>query len=198
MTATPHGPASVRRLDTPAALTLAGLAAILDDLQAVLRCCERLITELDSAEPDDLVLEGLWTTVLLSYGRCFTAGDRGVALTDDDLAGTSLRGEVSEWHAALRDLRAHYTDPAANPRGRFSVGAVRGDDGAAGGIAITSTQQPRLDAVTVRQTGALAYQLAERVERRIAEQQERVRTAAAELSAAELGRLPRIDLTAEA
>lgn len=196
MTATPQTPESMRRLDTPAALALADLAAMLDDLQTVLGCCERLIAELGSAEPDDVLVEGLWTTALVSYCRCFTGNDRGVALTEDDLAGTSLRGEVSEWHAVLRDLRAHYTDPDANPRGRFSVGAVLDDDGGAGGIAITSTQQPRLDAVTVRQTGALAYQLAQRVERRITEHQERVREAAGALSAADLDRLPRVDVAA--
>ena len=197
MTATPQTPASMRRLDTPAARALAGLAAALDDLQTVLRCCERLLTELDSDEPDDLVVESLWTTALLSYDRCFTGDDGRAALTEDDLAGTSLRGEVGEWHGVLRELRGHYADPAANPRARFSVGAVRDDDGGAAGIAITSTEQARLDAVTVRQTGALAYQLAERVERRVTEQQERVRDAAGALTAAELDRLPRIDLATD-
>ena len=197
MTATPQTPASMRRLDTPAARALAGLAATLDDLQTVLRCCERLLTELGADEPDDLVAESLWTTALLSYDRCFTGEDANAALTDDDLAGTSLRGEVREWHAVLRELRGHYADPAGNPRARFSVGAVRDDDGAAAGIAITATERARLDAVTVRQTGALAYQLAELVERRVGEQQERVREAAATLSAAELDRLPRVDLATD-
>ncbi|MGH3501552.1 MAG: hypothetical protein ACRDQA_11795 [Nocardioidaceae bacterium] len=194
MTTTPETPASVRQLDTPASRALADLAAVLDDLQTVLRCCERLVTELAAHEPDDLIIEALWTTTLLSYSRCFTNDTRGVALTEDDLTATSLHGEVTEWHGVLSRLREHYTDPAANPRERFSVGAARNEDGDASGIAITSTRQPRLDETTVRQTGALAYQLAQRVEQRITEHQEHVRTSADALSAGELDNLPRIDL----
>ena len=41
-------PAAVRRLDTPDAQALADLAAIFEDLQTVLRCCERLVSELAS------------------------------------------------------------------------------------------------------------------------------------------------------
>ena len=40
--------AAVRRLDTPDAVALADLAAIFEDLQTVLRCCERLVSELGS------------------------------------------------------------------------------------------------------------------------------------------------------
>ena len=49
-------PAVVRRLDSTAAMAMADLAAIFEDLQTTLRCCERLVSELASgeAEPDDL------------------------------------------------------------------------------------------------------------------------------------------------
>ena len=54
-------PAVVRRLDSTAAVAMANLAAIFEDLQTTLRCCERLVSELASGDagPDDLVLEGL-------------------------------------------------------------------------------------------------------------------------------------------
>lgn len=194
MTAAPQSFTSVRQLGTPAARALTDLTAILDDLQTVLRCCERLLAELATQEPDDLITEALWTTALLSYSRCFTSNAHGVALTGKDLNTVSLQGEVTEWHAVLRKLREHYADPAVNPRERFSVGAARGDHGDAKGIAITSTQQARLDETTVWQTGALAYQLAQQVEQRISEQQEQVREAATRLSTTELDQLPCIDL----
>ena len=144
------------------------------------------------SEPDDLVVEALWTTALLSYSRCFTG--EGATLTEEDLTGTQLQGEVTEWHAVLRKLRKHYADPAANPREQFSVGAARDDNGDASGIAITSTHRPRLDETTVRQTGALAYRLAERIEARITEQQEQVREQATALSVEQLDQRPRIEL----
>jgi hypothetical protein len=189
-------PTVVRRLGTPAALALADLASIFDDLGTVLRCCERLMTELadPAGEPDDLALEAFWTTAALSYARCFAEGPRGVGLTDEDVTSTSLRGEVLEWHQVLRSLSEHYASTVDNPRERFEVGAAEAPDGSAGGIAITSTTQPTLDDLTVRQTGALAYELSKIVDSRITEHQERLLAAAAALSAEELSKLPRIDV----
>ncbi|MGH3495132.1 MAG: hypothetical protein ACRDQ1_18125, partial [Sciscionella sp.] len=117
-------------------------------------------------------------------------------LTEQDVTATKLQGEVAEWHQVLRRLRKHYADPVENPRERFSVGAAQDSHGRATGIAITSTHQPALDEVTVRQTGALAYELSRLVDQRITEHQERVRTAANELSKAELDKLPLIDVIA--
>lgn len=194
MTNATEEPTTVRRLVTPAAQALADLASIFNDLQTVLRCCERLVREL-AGRPDDVVVEGVWTTALISYARCFTGGARGMNLTEDDVRSISLPGEVLEWHKVLRRLRKHYTDPATNPRERFEVGAATDAEGSVGGIAITSTPQPPLDEVTVRQTGALAYQLSELVDRRITEHQERVLAAANALSAADLRRLDLIEVT---
>ena len=65
-------PAVVRRLDSTSAMAMADLAAIFEDLQTTLRCCERLMSELAAGEakPDDLTLEAFWTTAMLSYARC--------------------------------------------------------------------------------------------------------------------------------
>ena len=62
------------------------------------------------------------------------------------------------------------------------------------GVAITSARQPQLDELTVRQTGALAYELSTVVERRLGEQQARVLAAAQAMSEADLGKLPLIDI----
>lgn len=197
MASTTNQPTAVRKLAIPAAQALADLAAIFDDLQTVLRCCERLMRELAAPEgtPDDLLVEAVWTTAVLSYARCFTGGRRGMGLTEDDVTASNLQGDVLAWHQVLRQLRKHYADPVENPRERFTVGAAQDGDGTAAGIAITSTRQPPLDDVTVRQTGALAYALSRMVDQRITEQQERVRAAADAMSADELNTLPLIDLT---
>ena len=186
-------PTTVRRIDTPAALALADMVGVFDDLQTVLRCCERLVEELAGDEADAVVIEGVWTSATLSYARCF-ADEGGGRLTDEDVSGLPLKGEVLEWHKLLRRLREHYASEALNPRARFEVGAAEAADGQVGGIAITSVEQAVLDDVTVRQTGALAFELSRLVDKRINEQQQRVLTAARALPAADLAALPLIDL----
>ncbi|WP_233574137.1 hypothetical protein [Amycolatopsis panacis] len=194
MTNSSARPSSIRQLATPDAQALAGLVSALDELQTVLTCCERLIAALArDGERDDLTVESLWTTALLSYARCFARGP----LTDEDVTSTRLRGEVLEWHKVLRKLRKHYADPSRNPREQFTVGAAQDAGGHAAGIAVTSTPHAALDDTTVRQTGALAYELSGIVERRITEHQDRLRRATASMSVAELEKLPLIEVSPE-
>lgn len=183
-------PTRVKRLTSPAALALADLAGLFDDLQTVLRCCERLVAELAvEAEPDDLALEAYWTTAVLSYARCFAAGSRGTGLTEDDVTATGLAGDVLGWHRALLQVRERYTDPAVNPRESFSVGVSQDRTGHAEGIAVASTRQPGVDEVSVRQTGAVAYALSGIVDTRLAEQQKVVFTAVAAMARPALDKL---------
>lgn len=190
-------PPSVRRLTSPAALALADLAGLFEDLQTVLRCCERLVDLLGTGqeEPDDLALEVYWTTAVLSYARCFAAGARGIGLTEADLTATGLSGDVVGWHQTLLTLRDRYADPALNPRESFSVGAAQDTTGHAEGIAVASARQPPLDEVSVRQTGAVAYALSALVDQRLAAQQQVVFTAVAAMARPGLERLPLLDLT---
>jgi hypothetical protein len=187
-------PTVVRTLSTPAAAALADLAATFEELQTVLGCCERLVAALAVPEPDEVFVEALWTTTLLSYARCFAAGPRGMGLTAADVAGTGLEGEVGDWHELLLRMRDHFADPAVDPRERFSVGVSRNTDGTAAGIAVTSVRQPLVDEVTVRQTGALAYALMRLVDERIGIQQGKVFTAAGTLTALQLDRLPEVEV----
>jgi hypothetical protein len=142
----------------------------------VLRCCERLVTALaaDVGEPDDVLVEGVWTMALLSYARCFSAGQAGAALTEDDITAAQAHGDALKWHRMLLQLREHYADPVVNPRERYSVGVAQDANGAPSGVAITSTRQPLVDDLTVRQTGAIAYALSALVDGRIAGQQQTV------------------------
>jgi hypothetical protein len=151
----------VRRLDDSEALALAGVVEVFDDLQTVLRCCERLVVELAGrddqggpAESDAVVIEAIWTTALLSYARCFGPDGAGGKLSEDDVATThSNVDEVKKWHRLLLGLRDHYADRCVNPRERFSVGVTQDADGAASGLAITSARQPLVDDLTVGRPG---------------------------------------------
>ena len=191
----PPPPSTVRQLRSPAALALADLAAVFEDLQTVLRCCERLVVELSAPAPDDLAVEAYWTTALLSYARCFAPGKRGVGLTEDDLTSTGLEGEVLAWHKVLLQLRDRYADDAVNPREAFSVGAAQDASGHAEGIAVTSARQPPLDEVSVRQTGAVAYALSGVVDERLVAQQQVVFTAVAAMAPPAPDVLPLLHLT---
>ena len=193
----------MRRVDDAAAAALLGVVEVFEDLQTVLRCCERLVTELVAdGEPDPVVVEAVWTTALLSYARCFAATGDGVALTESDLTSTrdvtssGASPGVVEWHRLLLQLRNHYADPAVNPRERFSVGVAQDPNGRASGIAITSARQPLVDDLTVRQTGAIAYALSGLVDKRIELRQKEVFDDLASWSKADLDRLDPLDVAA--
>jgi hypothetical protein len=194
-TAAPTG--SMRRLTGDAVATLVGLVEVFEDLQTVLRCCERLVTELAvDGEPDPVVVEAVWTTALLSYARCFAAGGDQVALTESDLTSTQSSPQAVEWHRLLLQLRDHYADPAVNPRERFSVGVAQNGQGRASGIAITSARQPLVDDLTVRQTGAIGYALSGLVNERIELRQKAVFDNVASWSRVALDKLAPLDVVA--
>jgi hypothetical protein len=190
-------PAAVRRLDTPDALALADLAAIFEDLQTVLRACERLMVELGSGSPDDLALEAFWTTAVLSYTRCFSTRESGTGLTPEDVTATGIQGDVLGWHDVLLQLRDHYTDPRVNPREAFSVGVSQDAEGRANGVAVTSASPARVDDVTVRQTGAISYALSVTIDQRIAAHQEGLFATLGPMSKAELDQLPLVEVAPE-
>jgi hypothetical protein len=190
-------PAAVRRLDTPDAQALADLAAIFEDLQTVLRCCERLMSELASGDPDDLTLEAFWTLAVLSYTRCFSSRPTDTGLTPDDVTETGINGDVLGWHKVLMQLRGHYADPVVNPREGFSVGVSQDADGKANGVAVTSASPARVDDVTVRQTGAITYGLVRIVDQRIAARQQVVFSALTPMTKAELDKLPLVEVATD-
>ena len=189
-------PTALRLLDTASASALGELLATFEDLQTVLRCCERLVSELadGDGEPDDVLVEAVWTVALLSYARCFSAGEAGTALTENDLTMTQSHGDVLDWHKILLQLRNHYADPTANPRERFSVGVAQDLNGAANGVAVTSARQPLVDDLTVRQTGAITFALSGLVNDRITAQQEKVFGEVKDTPKADLDKLARLDV----
>ncbi|GLY36870.1 hypothetical protein Amsp01_028940 [Amycolatopsis sp. NBRC 101858] len=197
MTSSTTTPTSARQLTTPGALGLADLVAIFDDLQFTLKCCERLVTELAHPRVDAVVVEALWVSALNSYARCFRTGDRGMGLTLDDVKATEVPGEVAEWHALLGRIRDFSIDGPVNPRETYSVGVSQSPAGEASGVVITSAVQPLVDDVTVRQTGRLAFELSRLVDERIKEHQAKVFEAASKLTAAQLAKLPAIEVESQ-
>ena len=187
-------PPVVRRLESASAAVLGELVETFEELQMVLRCCERLVTELAEPDgPDEVVVEAVWTMALLSYVRCFSPGPSSVALTEEDLAAAQPGSEVLEWHQVLVQLRDHYVDPSASPRERFTVAVTQDAEGDPSGVAITSARQPLVDDVTVRQTGAVAYALSGLLNERIEAQQ---RVVSEELEAVSKADLEKLDTVA--
>src|SRR5256886_16775078 len=86
-------------LDLPSARTLADQASIIGDLQFVMECCKRLLTELARPEEDRdaVVPQALWSAALVAYARCFGKGKR-FGLTAEDVRTLPLRGEVVKDH----------------------------------------------------------------------------------------------------
>jgi len=170
---------------------------VFEDLQMVLRCCERLVAELadDKAAPDGVVVEAVWTMALLSYARCFSPRESGASLTEEDLTASQPNGDVLEWHKVLLQLRDHYCEPTMNPRERFSVGVAQDSSGSASGVAITSARQPLVDDLTVRQTGAIAYALSGLLNGRTETQQEKVFEELKDITPADLEKLDPLDVT---
>jgi hypothetical protein len=192
-------PSSARLLATPGALGLADLVGIFDDLQFTLKCCERLVAELERppGRLDAVLIESLWVSALNSYARCFRTGDRGMGLTVEDVKATEVPGEIAEWHELLGRIRDFSIDGPVNPREDYSVGVSQSESGQAAGIVITSAVRPLVDDVTVRQTGRLAFELSRLVDERIKEHQQTVFTAAERMTAEQLAALPAIEVAAE-
>ena len=192
--ATSGGPSSVRRLDGPEAATLAAQAAVFEDLQYVLRCCEQLVTALAHPLPDPALVEALWTGALVGYVRCFSA--RGAVLTAADLAELKLEGDVAEFHGMIKKLRDHYASRHVNPRESFTIGAAQSNDGKPTGVAVVSAPRPLVDDTTVRLLGRVAYALSGLLDARMQDEQQKVLAAASAMSPLQLSSLPVVHLSA--
>jgi hypothetical protein len=193
-------PTSIRRLDgNRDARRLACMVSAYDELQTVLRCCERLMTMLGQGveNPDDVGVEALWTLALLSYARAFTEGDVGPALTESDLTAQGEDGEVLRWHRVLLRLRNQQADPRTNPRERYTVGVAQDGSGAANAVAVTSVRAPAVDTGAVRQAGAIAFPLCAVLDERIDSLQKKILATVRDLAPGKLNRMDVVEVAAE-
>lgn len=196
-----EAPASVRRLDSPESVELAKLAAVFEDLQYVLQCCEHLVTALGGPDSgpvrvqvDAALVEALWTGALVAYIRCFSG--RTEVLTESDLDELKLEGQVRDFHQLMKKLRDHYASRHVNPRETFTIGVAQSNDGAPTGVAVVSATQPSVDDTTVRQLGRIAYALSGLLDARMQEAQRKVLEAASAMNPAQLSALPLVHLDA--
>jgi hypothetical protein len=195
-------PSTIRRIDGEEATGLATLAAVFEDLQYVLRCCEHLVTALSGPETgpvqverDGALIEALWSGALIGYVRCFSG--RTAVLTDADLTELKLDGDVAQFHGMVKQLRDHYASRHTNPRESFSIGVAQSNDGKPTGVAVVSAPRPIVDDTTVRLLGRVAYSLSALVDARIQKAQNDVLGVASKMSPTELAALPLMHLDAE-
>jgi hypothetical protein len=170
-------PALTVALDTPAARILADQASIINDLQFVMDCCKRLLTELERPQEDrdGVVPQALWSSALVAYGRCFSE-DRRSGLTIDDIQNLPLQGAVMKFHTWVIEERGTLIAPSADPFEAARIGAALSPPGQGKrrvqGIAIFSASRVLIDVIGVRQLGGLASELAKQTAQKAEKQQD--------------------------
>jgi hypothetical protein len=181
-------------LDMPSAHVLADQASTIQDLQFVMDCCKRLLTELAKPEEerDAVVPQALWSSALVAYARCFGKGGRS-GLATEDVRNLPLQGAVMKFHKWVMEERNKLTVHPANPLDGTKVGAALSPPGQAErveGIAVFSASRVLIDAVGVRQLGGLASELAKQTAEKAQKQQDLVVADAQQLGMDRLSKLP--------
>ena len=182
-------------LDLPSARILAGQASAIQDLQFVMDCCKRLLTELALPEEDrdGVVPQALWSSALVAYARCFGKGSR-FGLSAEDVRDLPLHGAVMKFHKWVIEERNKLTTRPADPFEAAKIGAALSSSVQAErrveGIAMFSTGHVLVDAIGVRQLGGLASELAKHIAGKAQEQQDAVLADAQQLNIDNLYRLP--------
>ena len=181
-------------LDLPSAQVLADQIATIQDLQFVMECCKRLLTELVTPEDerDPVVPQALWSAALTAYDRCFSKGAK-FGLTAADVRSLPLEGQVMKFHTWIVDERNKLARHAADPFELAKVGTVLSAPGLSApglsggqpdggeapgrqleGITVLSASHILVDGAGVRQLGALASELAKQTAGKAQEQERAV------------------------
>ncbi len=176
-------------LDLPSAQVLADQISTIQDLQFVMECCKRLLTELvkPEEERDAVVPQALWSAALMGYDRCFTKGKR-FGLTADDVRSLPLGGQVMKFHNWVIDERSKLARHPANPYDVARVGAILCPPAPpppppawpgpparhVEGITVLSASHILVDGAGVRQLGALASELAKQTAEKAQKQESTV------------------------
>jgi hypothetical protein len=184
-------------LDVPSARVLADQAAIIQDLQFVMDCCKRLLTELAKPEEerDPLMPLALWSSAVLAYGRCFGKGKR-FGLAAEDVKNLPLHGAVMNFHTWVLEERDKLAAHAPNPSAAAKVGAALSPPEQRArkveGIVIFANSHVVIDDIGVRQLGGLASELAKLTAEKAQEQQDVVLKDAQRLDLDGLYQLPQL------
>jgi hypothetical protein len=184
-------------LDMPSAHVLADQASIIAELQFVMDCCKRLLTELAKPEEqrDQVLPLALWSSAVLAYGRCFSKGKR-FTLANEDVRNLPLHGAVMKFHTWVLEERDKLAARAPNPAEGAKVGAALSPpeqkDRRVEGIVIFASSHEVVDDIGVRQLGGLASELAKQTSEKAQGQQDVVLKDAQQLNLDSLYQLPPI------
>jgi hypothetical protein len=182
-------------LDLPSAQILADQISTIQDLQFVMECCKRLLTELvkPEEEREEVVPQALWSTALISYDRCFAKGKR-FGLTTEDVRSLPLQGQVMKFHNWVVGERNKLATHPANPFEMATVATALSPPDQPGrrveGITVLSASHVLVDGTGVRQLGALASELAKQTAEKAQKQQDSVLAEAQKLDIDGLYKLP--------
>jgi hypothetical protein len=182
-------------LAVPSAQVLADQAAIIHDLQFVMDCCKRLLTELNQPEDqrDPVVPVALWSSAVIAYARCFSEGNRS-GLSTQDVRDLPLQGAVMKYHTWVLGERDKLAVHPADPFEAAKIGAALSPPDQPGrrveGIVILSASRVLVDVIGVRQLGGLASELAKQTAERARAQQDVVLADAQRLGPDSLYELP--------
>jgi hypothetical protein len=166
-------------LELPSAQLLADQIATIHDLQFVMECCKRLLSELmkPEEEREAVVPQALWSAALTSYDRAFAKGKK-FGLTVDDVKALPLEGQVVKFHEWIVDERNTLGRHPTNPFDVARVGAVLSDRSQANpevrGVTVLSASHILVDGAGVRQLGALASELAKQTAEKAQKQESTV------------------------
>ena len=182
-------------LDVPSARILADQASIIQDLQFVMDCCKRLLTELEKPEEDrdPLMPLAFWSSAVMAYGRCFGKGKR-FGLTKEDVSNLPLHGAVMKFHTWVMEerdkLAARTPDPSQAARVGAALSPAEQQDRRVEGIVIFAASHVIINDIGVRQLGGLASELAKQTAEKAQEQQDVVLKDAQQLNLDSLYQLP--------
>ena len=166
-------------LELPSAQLLADQIATITDLQFVMECCKRLLSELvkPEEEQDPVVPQALWSAALTAYDRSFARGKK-FGLTVDDVKALPLEGQVVKFHEWAVNERNVIGRHPTNPFDEARVGAVLSDpsqgDREVRGITVLTASHILVDGAGVRQLGALASELAKQTAEKAQKQENTV------------------------
>jgi hypothetical protein len=176
---TPAQPELTVALELPSAQLLADQIATIKDLQFVMECCKRLLSELvkPEEEQDPVAPQALWSAALTAYDRSFARGKK-FGLTTDDVKALPLEGQVVKFHEWVVNERNVIGRHPTNPFDEARVGAVLSDpnrgDREVRGITVLTASHILVDGAGVRQLGALASELAKQTAEKAQKQENTV------------------------
>lgn len=114
----------IAEVDYSEAQEFADLTSILQDLNACIKTCQRLIRIIDQPEPDPILEESLWTASLIRYARCFATGKR-FGLSEEFLA--NLNGDPIGAHRYYINMRNKNIAHSVNPFEQVKIGLLLSD-----------------------------------------------------------------------